>query len=616
MRRASWNWPAAGGRTARRRALLGALLAVFLGALWAGGGVFATTWPPRRDRFGGVPPRIARGTGYFRVVRQGSRWLLLTPSGDPFWLRSVYAVNWGDGGSVANAMFVRKYGGQPRRFARHAAERLLAWGFNAIGAYSSVYLLPVPTFFHPRGNPVRLPFIRLLNISWYGAIDEGHLAPAPFKTLLAGAVDPKYYSGWPGNVPDVFDPNFAIYARNAAADRATATRQTVFTAATATGGLPQPSLDHCPWLIGTTPDDADDLFGFGPGPRMPGPDGVVHPNIAWIVAVTKPLQHRNTQVGAAFGNRHTEVYPDPVVYAKRAWEQFLQRKYHSIAALNAAWGSDYTTFGSDGGWPNGHGLLDESGRHCWMGREVNGRLMGAAPRLHQDLNAFLGIYADRYFQVVSQAIRAATPHQLVFSPAPLDSHGGLTRRPILMAAARYCDVLQVDADPRHPAPLVQTYAWTGRPMFTWMAEQANPDSAMHRYRPAFTPWLRTQAQRGAAYAHEVHWLYAFTTVGVHPFVGFDWWEYMDKWGEHANWGLVTPRDNAYDGREDRTARGRDRWGVPYGGETANYGDFLSVAIAANQQINRQLAALPRPRGQRLSRAPRTSATRPGKAARR
>ncbi len=592
---------------------LGALLVALVAA---GAGAAKAPRAPRQDRYGGVRPRAGRATGYFRLVRRGSRWLFLSPEGDPFWLRSVYAVNWGDGGPVAHAMLARKYGGRPRRFARHAAERLLAWGFNSLGEYSSVYTLPLPTYFHPHGNSVRLPFIRLLNISWYGAIDQGHLAPAPFKTLLAGAVDPKYYSGWAGNVPDVFDPNFAIYARNAAADRATSSNQTIFTARSTHGGLPQPSLVHTPWLIGTTPDDADNLFGFGPGPRMPGPDGVVHPNIAWIIAVTKPLQHRNTQVGAAFGDRHTEAYPDPTVYAKRAWARFLRREYHTIAALNAAWGSNYTTFGSDGAWPNGRGLLDESGRHRWMGREVNGRLSGASPRLHADLNRFLGVYADRYFRIVSQAIRAATPHQLVFSPAELDSHGGLTRRPILMAAAKYCDAIQVDADPRHPAPLVQTWAWTHRPMFTWIAEVANPDSAMHRFHASFTPWLHTQAQRGAAYAREVHWLYAFSVDGVHPFVGLDWWEYMDKWGERANWGLVTPRDNAYDGREDRIARGRDRWGVPYGGESRNYGDFLTAAVAANQRINRQLARLMRgATGKRSRGAARRRPGRSGKAAR-
>ena len=188
-----------------------------------------------------------------------------------------------------------------------------------------------------------MPFIRLLNVSWYGALDDDHLAPAPFKTLLAGAVDPQIYKGWAGHVPDVFDPNFAIYARNSAADLKTANRQTIFTEKTVTGGLPDPSLAKTPWLLGTEPDDADDLFGFGPGPQAPGSDGAIHPHIGWVIAVTKPAQSENTEVGAVFGERRTITYSDPIVYAKRAWRAFLMEKYHTIEALNAAWGSRYTT---------------------------------------------------------------------------------------------------------------------------------------------------------------------------------------------------------------------------------------------------------------------------------
>ena len=41
---------------------------------------------------------------------------------------------------------------------------------------------------------------------------------------------------------------------------------------------------------------------------------------------------------------------------------------------------------------------------------------------------------------------------------------------------------------------------------------------------------------------------------------------MDKPAERANWGLVTPRDNAYDGKEAVEVRGKDRWGYCTGGE--------------------------------------------------
>lgn len=545
----------------------------------------------RRDVYGGLDVPMAKPTGFFRLARLRARWVLLTPLGHPVWLRAVYGVDWSDGGPAARAALHSKYGGDPMAFARHAIAQLKSWGFNALGEYATTYALPVPTYFHPRGNPDRLPFLRMLNISWYGAINDGHLAPAPFKTLLAGAVDPHIYHGWMGHVPDVFDPNFAVYARNLAADRATSSRQTVFTAKTATGGTPQPSLVDDPWLLGTTPDDADNLFGFGPGPHQPGADGVIHPHIGWIVAVTKPTQAENRQVGFALGDPRTVTYADPVVYTKLAWRRFLETKYKTIAALNAAWGSDYTSFGSDGGWPAGRGLMDENGRHAWIGQDPL-RLSRTAPAVQTDMDAFLGLYADRYFQVVSAAIHAATPHQLLLSPV-LDSHGGLTRAAILQAAGRYCDALQVAADPSLPQVIARTYALAGRPMFSWLGLRADADSAL-RGASASPAGGATQADRGAEYARTVNWLFAWRTPsGIAPMIGIDWWEYMDKAGERANWGLVTPNGDAYDGREDAVQRGRDRWQTPTGGELADYGDFLGAVAAANEDINRQLAAVMR-----------------------
>src|SRR5207253_1616489 len=116
---------------------------------------------------------------------------------------------------------------------------------------------------------------------------------------------------------------------------------------------------------GISSGDSDYIFGMGPGPELLGPDNVIHPHIGWVVAVTKPSQTENDKVGRAFGKPRTIHYQDSKVYAKFAWRDFLVNKYHSIQALNSAWGSRYTTFDSDGGWPNGKGLLDESGRNPW-----------------------------------------------------------------------------------------------------------------------------------------------------------------------------------------------------------------------------------------------------------
>ena len=72
----------------------------------------------------------------------------------------------------------------------------------------------------------------------------------------------------------------------------------------------------------------------------------------------------------AVANFTTSDHNDPKLYAKYAWSAFLQKKYDTIAALNAAWGSDYTSFGDDGGYGAGTGVLDEDGRHkAWLGAD-------------------------------------------------------------------------------------------------------------------------------------------------------------------------------------------------------------------------------------------------------
>ena len=62
-------------------------------------------------------------------------------------------------------------------------------------------------------------------------------------------------------------------------------------------------------------------------------------------------------------------FKDAKLYTKYAWVAYLQQKYGTIAKLNAAWNSNYTTFGDSGGFGVGTGVLDEDGRHKWMGTD-------------------------------------------------------------------------------------------------------------------------------------------------------------------------------------------------------------------------------------------------------
>ncbi len=502
-------------------------------------------------------------SGRFAVAAWGSRKLLVTPAGHPYWMRGVFDVDMATSqyapGESYRKQILAKYGSEPV-WARQSARRLRGWYFNCVAEYASSYMLPV-ALYGRAGNAERMPFMAMIRPSHYSLTNRRHYARAPVKDIVAGT-DPAIYQGWRGDTaPDVYDPNFAAYAMGEA--RAMAVQ-----------------LGHSKFLVGVATDDADDLYGFGPGPAPAV--ARTHPNLGWLVLVTNYEQQANPRLGVH--------YADPRLHAKFAFQQWLRRRYGTIAGLNRAWNARYSRFGSDGGWPHGRGWLDESGRSPWVGRDYRS-LRTAAPGVRADLDRFLYLYARRYFQSVSTAVRRYFPGYLVFGPASLNSWNGLTREPILRAAGPWLDVLQASAATAEI--LDRTAEWTqGLPMVSWTGMAANADSDLFPFPHGSpgAPMLATQAARGQAYAHALAAEFQrATTSGAHPIAGTKFWAWADSWAEKMNWGLVSFRDNAYDGREAIRARGHDRWGFVTGGEIRDYGDCLGSIARANQVLDRRLA---------------------------
>lgn len=93
-----------------------------------------------RDAFGGVGTPFA-GTGFFRTERAGERWWLVTPTGGAFLSFGVTSVT--PDGTYAprlnafpyRAAILAKYG-SPEAWATATTERLRAWGFTSLGAWS------------------------------------------------------------------------------------------------------------------------------------------------------------------------------------------------------------------------------------------------------------------------------------------------------------------------------------------------------------------------------------------------------------------------------------------------------------------------------------------------
>ena len=526
------------------------------------------------DLYGGSVDKQCTGgaTGHFYTELINSRWWLCTPEGNVFWMLGVYEVSTFAGGTNYTSAVIAKYGNARFSFCEAAVRRMKSWGFNAVAEYSSSYCTPVGQFGRPRGNPEKLPFLWLIRPALYSANGSncqgegtGHV-----KALMKG-LDRSVYRGFmpaTGGFPDVFDSNFSNCAKAKANDH-----KTEFTN----------GLANQPWLIGTTIEDTDFLFGFGPGTEFPGSNQVRHIHLSWVVFATCPDQISRAIDCGAGGSL---TYTDTTVYTKLAFRDFMQNRYGTIDALNSAWGTTYTTFDSNGGWPTGSGLLDENGDSFRCPVALG--CMNAT--MQQDFDDFLEFMADRYFSDVVGALRAELPNKLIFGPAPLNSHQGMTRRPILRAAGRYLDVLQVQVDPDRPQIIVETYGEAPIPQTSWTGYSANADSNFS-WANSVAPNLDrpTQEARGQQYATQLDMMINTTTAsGIFPSIGVHWWEWAGKANEHTNWGLVSQRDNAYDGKEAIIAPGTDPWGFPTGDEAADYGDAISAIRAANLALYQKL----------------------------
>jgi Bacterial Ig domain len=528
------------------------------------------------DQYGGYTdlPAPGGGTGFFRLAKFGSRWMFATPEGNGFWLRSVYHAN---EVFLDSTVIASKYGGDVNKWATNRNNRFLRWGFNTLGEFTSTRGLPVSTWGGSQAaNPVKLPFIMIMDVA-VGA----NLAPASYgipeaiKDIIRG-VPTSTYSGGRGVLVDVYDPKFAQAYQN----------EVAYWSQAITGGFADK-----PWVVGITLDDADSLFGLK---SRAGSSVVAYPHVGFLVATTKFSY-------SAAENPQGVAYQDPKLYAKYAWIDFLKAKYgSSISALNSAWGTGgfYTSFDDAGGYGSGTGVIDEDGRHtAWMGTMLNPFAnTGASPGVQADLDAFLYQFAKYYAQVGVGAIRAADRNHLVFGPTTLNNYGIKARDQVLRGLADGgIDVFCWSYDPRTTdmSENSASYDVTGKPALIWYSVSSQVDSAMSSSPARWAlPDFSTQAGRGAHY-RDVD-LPAFVNArggnGDYYVLGINWWELVDQPSERTNYGLITTKDNAYDGREAVIARGTDAAGYATGGEAANYGDFLTAATQANTQVHAALLA--------------------------
>ena len=532
---------------------------------------------------------------HFYTEKIGDRWWLCDPAGHGFFMEGVANINY-NVDAEQQTLNQSKYSSGPTsswkdNWDLEMVHRLLAWGFNTVADDS--YAGVTPWYTDPAWSPlssdntipVKLPFTTGINVSRYMFTNTANCgAPSAIKDMINGVGSA--YTAYRYDYGDYFDPNFSSCVGNIVQ----------------ISGIHQIlTSSHSDYYLYLTLDETDQTGGlFGPGPDYQTLPAVsLGGNAAWVTLATAPTETSNSTWGVTYSNT--------TVYTKQEFSKFMAARYsNNIAALNAAWGSSYTTFGaSGGGWGIGTGLLDEDGtcpskglHSCWVGAPVT--LAGETTAMQADMSAFYTHYLDQYLSVMQSQYQNATygvPGILLemglggFSTPP--------RREALTEAAKYLDLALMAGIP--PPPWACAHAPGGsctdsqqridfvaqylgdRPWINWEGIDANQDSAESAY-PSTTPYT-TQAQRAAGYQRMLSESENAKTTATssYPVVGFYWWGAFDQDGERLNWGLLTPNDNPYDGKSATiVGAGTDQWGYPTGGEHRNYGDFISAVKASNE----------------------------------
>lgn len=317
---------------------------------------------PLLDIYGGAAG-VACGTatGYFFAQKTGSRWWLCDPLGNKFFLNAIGSMT-DAGGSGYDAIATAKYGDVGYTWAPQQNRRSQMWGFNTVGELSNGDTWPSATCtacgWTGDVQPVKMPFIPDIGgLSSYAARNVYGYANDAVKDLIYGAN--ANYTGWRSGLLDFYDPNHRMWIdHDLGTDPAwTPAENNAYTVG---------------WLI----DDIDWVWGFGAGPDFQtiGASGHNNDDVAYIVLISSPVQIFNP---APVGYTPGTIYSDTKVYSKTAMasppaacamltpcslRDYLYQKYGgSIASLNAAWGSTYTTFDSSGVQVTGESIATGDG---------------------------------------------------------------------------------------------------------------------------------------------------------------------------------------------------------------------------------------------------------------
>lgn len=350
--------------------------------------------------YGGIVPEggLLPASGFFRTARINGRWWFVDPEGHLFIHRGVVTVR--ESRTKAGQQALSKRFGSPEKWATETIKLLRHHGFNGTGAWTDDVALQTA------GGG--LVYTRLWNfMSSYGKKRGGtHQKPG--------------HTGYPGDCPFIFDPEFPAFCDEHAQQLA--------------------ATKDDPWLLGHFTDN-----------ELP-------------------------------------------------WSRKMLENYLSLPEND----------------PGHEAALR------WL-RERHGANATAVKITGKDREDFLEFAVDRYFSIITKAIRRHDPNHMVLG---VRFHGGALKLPeVFRAAGRHVDVVSVNYYRawRPDAKLLQSWsADSGRPVLIteWYAKGV--DSGMANKGGA--GWLvKSQADRGLFYQN-----FTLGLLESPACVGWHWFKYVDN----------------------------------------------------------------------------------------
>ncbi len=436
--------------------------------------------PSDRDEFGGWKdgPEV-RATGFFRTAlvaqgmevaeyRAGARWWLVTPTGRLFWSVGITCVRPRSEGPIQGNEFMFTWLPEDSRKSKWAdfyqTNLRRKYGEGRERQWTDMTCRRLLAWgFNTIGNWSDPCVFRARRVPYTVPLQSGGKLP------YISAEEYRHKPGAHRRLPDFFDPRFPQSVDGAVAK-----------------GTAEWKDD--PWCVGFFVDN----------------------ELAWD-------SWAQMGKGGEYLTAREALGAPASLAARQVLVGQLQRKYESVAALNAAWGIKASSW--DEPIHVGVAQLNQASR--------------------EDCSVFMSALAERYFSTVSAALRRHAPKHLY-----LGCRFAIRPAEVVRVAAKYCDVVSFNIYSRTVD--AQDWAFTqglGKPVMIGEFHFGATDRGM--FHPGLGP-TRDQVERASAYQE-----YVRSVLALPAFVGCHWFQYVDQPltgrfdGENYNIGFVTITDTPY-----------------------------------------------------------------------